>query len=737
MRKYGLNITKERILTLSIISIGYLLISANQVFMNPPVTQSGLLTYEYTTPINQTANHTVIKESLTSTNWVLIQNFTHYKNYNYFQIPFHDYDLVVFNLTLEPISGEKEVQFRIFLGGGDPEIFQTISNRTTLTLETDLANVKSERAGYWVLDVVPSVSPIEEFTIHCLEVWAYSSIPLCPVTVDIRSTDNASLFDNILLEKLAYFRPVLVLSLENTSYTIGKLYPHTANYSYYLRPTRLVGYVEWSSIAGRSDIEVDIEENETIYWIINLESVRIDLSIDVDYPLYRINCFTGDTVIYDMYLTPSQMPASFYIPSIYMDFRISLVKLLDNRYSSLMDNLFLAESILDVNGTANIHIDVAFNHLFVLGHYTILHIIISVLVMSLFLIVLARLFLYLRSKWPESKKRIVIDFRLFPIVLFCILALVPWFFSTRVFHPFWTDDAVLIHSVSLGPLPIMGIWTEGSPIFLAIPSQAIEWFFWSIILYWLPLLWCLLFLTTPSYRGNDLLMGLILFGPAIFGLFWSTLLPNITDSPTMFSFANFLALSIPISWLIGISLIRKYYVFGLNFDKLKRDEQSSKEFEKSPKVSDKSYTHDIFFSLQFYLFVILTLFTPCLVGFYSNIYSTERIFVVNPVQVIYYIIPDYGYLTYQKLGALLVGIPYAIFTIFALIWVWQWMNEQKSIIWIFVGTAISILSMSPGFAILSLYSGWGWTITWVPIPIVIVLMLLFSFAVLLREEADS
>jgi hypothetical protein len=186
-------------------------------------------------------------------------------------------------------------------------------------------------------------------------------------------------------------------------------------------------------------------------------------------------------------------------------------------------------------------------------------------------------------KADEAKgKRIRIDFRSIPSLLFIILGFIPWFNSTVLYESFWQDEIIPIESFYIGPFPFVGIWTEGSAFMLKIPEQALLWALVTIPIFWAPLLWFIIACGSPSHRRVDELMGVSLFLPASFSFLAHWIVANVASSPVYFSVPPWVFFCIPIGWLIfvGFLRIRGFYRYGDFSDELEYDIKIQQETKK-------------------------------------------------------------------------------------------------------------------------------------------------------------
>jgi hypothetical protein len=759
--------SKERILNVSILVVGYLLISTYQVLSDPSLGLGGEISFQYTTPIPQQTNFTVTRESFPSTNSAVILNLTPYtKNIGYY-LPRLDYDTVVFNLTLEPMSSESEATFSIYIPRHSESIrtTQIISNVTTLTLQSDYLAARNS-SDYWLTEVYMSVSPLEEFLCHSLIVWANSSAPLCPVSLDIKTTDGRSLFENAMMDEMMSTSPQLEISRNNLSSSTRRFWPYSVNHTFYLRPGSLNGSCYWGGFSyNRITFNFTYTENERVFVVFHLKAVEVELSFDTSYPVHHLFWDEGTyDYVYNLYLTPKSNPIFLYIPPDYLHVAFSIVDPLNVELNYREPQTIASvSSNLQVNGSYNLKIDVEFGSALevVYARDTT----IGVFSITLFFLVFLRLGVLINSKQKVPKNWLKFDFRLIPSLIFVFLAFIPWFSSTQIHTTYSYDTVVTVYSIFFGPIPVIGVWTEGSTLLLTIPSYAIAWSFWSILLYWLPLLWSIVWFRTPHNRDDDILMGLLLFIPAGFlylvQFFHSDMLLNIrydifsglydfigriaqgTTNNILMPFINpIFSFVIPIAWfiLVGVLSIRGYYAFGEHINTRERDSQASGKLAESKskqieETSKKPYSLEIIFGF----ILILTALFPSVIGFrywYSSSVP-ESAFFVFPIQALGYLL-DMGINSYRyiKLSALLVGIPYACFTALDLIWFWDRLDRKRSLVWVLFGSIISVISMIPGITILNWmgeHSPFLVSYTWIPFPLATFVILAFSFIVWERD----
>lgn len=725
----SIRISKERTLTLSIILVAFLLVSAIQVLSYPMPTPAGEYMVHYTTPIPQSTNFTIQRESHTSTNSAIILNYTSFSGYEWLQIPRFDYDLVAFNLTLEPKNQRKDATYRVnfFDSDGDIEITRYIFNRTTLSVQTDLSEAKSG-TDRWLLEVIVDISPREDFIFHSLIVWANSSVPLCPVSINLQSTSGQSFYGNKYMHDIRR-APFLYASRNNLSSSHYSFYFQSAIDTLFLRPGSLNGSCTWNTYPFYGiNFNVSYHENEQVFLIIHMKAVEVELQLDTSYPVHKIVWYAGAyDDIYDLYFATNSSPVLLYIPPADLSASFSIADP-STEVNSRLPTIATMGGYLHINGSYNIQIDVFFKP--ALNVINMQDMIMGILSLSLFFLVIFRLGLWVNKQLEFPKKRLVFDFRFIPLLAFTILAFIPWFFSTRGFQSRILDTPVLIHSQLLGPIPVIGFWTEGSMLVLKIPGNALSWSFWSIFFYWLPLILCTIMFTTPSNRSSDIIMGISLFIPAVYAFPLRLWLTGATNGILHLTLIPLVGIFIPIAWLllIGFLSIRGHY----SHNRLQRDYDVLQELEEIGQVESKD---EPFFArpldLGFFLSMVFSFVVPCVLGFRhtGTSLSPASTIPVSPVQSLVYLFDSYGFFTAFNIAGLLIGVPYAVFTSLGFVWLLERRIHRRSMVWVLAASAASVLSMIPGVLLLN-WMGWVrlnspyivWY-TWMPIPAMTLILL--------------
>ncbi len=719
--------SKVRIVTISILLVAYFLVSANEVD-NSVFGQQGEMDIQYTTPISQNMTYSIERAPLISVNSHIVLNRSYvdpYGHFHYFQLPRFDYNRIVFNVSLEPRVATTAVTFSVYCDGRGVSVAENLSESRTLSIELNMTWIK-ELSARWLVDLSPSIRPIDDVIVHGLVVWVFSTVPLVPVAIDMQTTDGQSLFDSVLLGSISSYPPSLRLYKDNNTSSAADLYPRFVNHTLYLRPGNLTGSARWYP-EHSSSIPVNITyfQNEEVAVDVRLLTIRIDLDIDTLYPITHIRLLRYYDIMYDLYVPPKLMPAYLYAPKEYSThIEVSLSKI-DFEHADRMDVASVHSSgNINLNGSYNLLVQVDFHNLTFGGFETTTHIISVLLTFMLFLLILLRVSLYLHI----SRRKIHRDFRLIPFLVFSILSVIPWFYNAHVFAPYHQDFAIPIHSLLMGPFPLVGYWVEGSSIVWTIPSEVVIWSIVSIILYWLPVLGSALHFGTPSNRRNDIGMGLLLFLPSLYIIDAQFATILTTGVPGSILLPIGLVVAIPTAWLFLVcvlSITGKYKVSDL-YGLLARDstpepvtkeviERKPDEFSLSMQfLDDFAIRRGWFVAFLFFLLLVL----PCAI--------TDESFLFLPLSGASGIGGGWDFPSFH-LASLFIGVPYCLGGFFTIVALWRYIRREVSLVWVPIGSVLTYLSTLPGALLL------GYT----AFPTAAIAFVTLSFLVWLRQAYED
>ncbi len=611
------------------------------------------------------------------------------------QLPRFDYDRIVFNVSLKSTSSISTVTFAVYHDGVGVSVHENVSDLSVFSIELNVSEIK-EQSTDWLVDMSSRISPIDNLIIHNLIVWVYSSVPLVPVSIDLQTTNGQSLLANTILRNYAWGRPNLRLVIIGNASTAVTFYPRITNHTLYLRPGILSGTARWKPEYYNSILlNVSFSSNESVLIKVRLLVIHVDLDIHTSYPITRI-FISGEHWGYDFYVSPDSIPSYLYFPTDYSTYlSVSLSDISNGMEPIITSSL----SQINLNGSRNLCLHVDFNNL-TFGEFEVTTDYIRVMLsLTLFFLVLLRLSLFLNN----PKRKINKDFRLMPSIAFVILSLLPWFYHTNIFsiNYYFSELTIPIHSVSMGPFPIVGFWTDGSSIAWTVTSEALVWSIVSILLYWLPVLVTALHFSTPSNRRNDLKTGILLYSPLLLVFFVYIGLENIIGGLADITFPLAIALIIPTTWLFLVcvlSIIGRYKTHDLD-GLLARDFVGTQELKET--IETKSEKDSIIFQILrdfdtwrgwfvFLLFALLLLIPSAL---------TPAGFLFFPFAGLNYIgnIWDYYHL---GLAFLLIEIPYLVGGCFTILAFWRYARKEVSIVWVWIGAGMLYLFTIPGVLLL-------------------------------------
>lgn len=544
-------LSKTRVVSISILIMALLLVSATLALKSPILGKSGEMSVEESSPINQSTTCAINRIPFQSVNSVIVMNTSKLDATGRISgtLPRFDYDRLVFNVTVTPKRGLTAVMFVVYSDIGARQTVWSINQTTTIPLELNVFELKME-SNNWLFSFTAEVQPIEDVIIQELIVWAYSDVPLVPVTFDLQTTDGSSIFASPFSREISDGSPYLYLSENNDTRNSDSLWPRIPNLTLYLRPGSLNGsaqlygsYDELDSIPFNLTFSTD----ERVRVDFQMLMIRIDLSIDSRSPIVQIQMIQPHAFnpVYNFFVTSDTFLLVLYVPPISsVIFAVSISDMMYYGGSSL-SSLCSASEVVNLTGLHNLRVDAKFGQFSFFGIAATSDIILDALSLTVFLLILIRIGLavYTPEKKTQSKSKLAL------FVLYCTVALLPWFFSTRTLWPSSQDFGVTIHSLSLGPLPIVGFWTDGSSIVWTIPPEALYWSIASIILYWIPVFWTVFSIDTSGFSKNKIWATLFLLIPLGLVLYADLGLIYIVGEFPSILFPTVLLVLIPIIWL--------------------------------------------------------------------------------------------------------------------------------------------------------------------------------------------
>jgi hypothetical protein len=273
----------------------------------------------YGSPIDQNVSQQVNIIDAPSVSEVVLTNQTPYVDRFTSYLPIHDCDLIEFNATIEALSGGARVYMWIYLytlngtisvtfGGDILEGITTISLQIT---EQMMQNITSRCVDRFSAGLIPWSSS-ENIIFQSFVGKAVFTRELCPVTVDILTTDNVSLLDFNPDWSSDTF-PVLNLTQEKTNRTNNNLYPWSLVVSpIYLESGNYTGDIHWyrNSDLFKMPVTLEIGQDQGAEWSLRIIAVRIDMFNTPNLPSYSV--YIEDD--FDIHFNIAKLPDFVFIP---------------------------------------------------------------------------------------------------------------------------------------------------------------------------------------------------------------------------------------------------------------------------------------------------------------------------------------------------------------------------------------------------------------------------------------
>ncbi|MFW9965390.1 MAG: hypothetical protein ACFFCX_17590, partial [Candidatus Sifarchaeia archaeon] len=407
-------------------------------FQNPPIEFEVEL--DYGSPINQNIGQTVnIIEFPTTTDIILTNQSPDSDTYYFFStyIPVHDCEVIEFNATVEILSVTAEVTMQIALfGQGDTvsTIFNDNIQTGSTIISTRITKQMTQSTDWNCVNLleVRLFSP-DTIIIQNIIGRVESSIELCPVTVDILTTENNSIthYDP---GGYMYADPILNLTQDNTNRTNKYLHSWVFSYgSIFLEPGNYSGDAYWfysgmwRAINPRTPIDLEIEENQRAEWRVRLLTMRTNIYVEPILSSYHIWIDMHHDELWNIWATNASLPRFVYAPAVHIDIQINA------RVSTDLPIIFfphIPEVQILANGSRNLVYTLRCPYPIVLN--TVLspyQIALLIYLPLLGLMLLTRVVLLVE---PSGPKRTWLNPRLIPVLGLLLATATPWFFSSHV-----------------------------------------------------------------------------------------------------------------------------------------------------------------------------------------------------------------------------------------------------------------------------------------------------------------
>ncbi|MGY5875207.1 MAG: hypothetical protein RTU30_05635 [Candidatus Thorarchaeota archaeon] len=494
--------------------------------------------------VGGTTGQVVEVNSFTTTNEVTILDETvALQEMEYFALPLYDYNDITITSTIESTVTENitlHVDLEYFEFNYQINVKGAVENVSSYS-----PSLAMERAhtNDWICDssIWFTSSEDDEAVIRTIQfvLTATSNETLCPVTIDIQSTEEYSLFENPLTTEMAY--PV-VLNLTQTtgSHSFGYVIPRQADMIVYLVPGSYSGEAYWARTNMRNTswseiipVSFTIAEDEQASVSVKLTTIRLAMDVSPRLPRLYVKVGFDELILYDIGPISAALPHDIYIPGANRNLTVQVD-------TQQIDDPEEEVRIL-VDGTEDLVFEKEYDYLTVFGiTLTLLELQVLIFGVALLIIFMIRIALMMHVTYL---KRTWIDPRIIPLALLIISYFLPWFMTTTTRYGLEQYDALW------APLSLTLTWTEGSlmqPIAMSFQLQTLVFTFLAI---WAPLAIAIVHIGSPRSWAMDKTFSYLMI-PNFALAFAGGLLARIQIPNLQFTTGSFIAMGTPIVWLL-------------------------------------------------------------------------------------------------------------------------------------------------------------------------------------------
>lgn len=496
-------------------------------FKNPTIEFE--VNLEYGSPINQNTGQTVnITEFLTSTDIILVNQSPNSDIYYYFPtyLPVHDCEVIEFNATIEVLSDTARVTMQIVLFGRGDIVSTTFvediqAGSTTISLQITKQMTQVTDWDFVNVLEIHLFSP-DTMIIRNVIGRAVSSIELCPVTIDILTTENNSI-THYDYSRYMHAGPTLNLTQNNTNHTSRNIHSWVLSHGpIFLEPGNYSGDAYWfyggmwRTSYPSTPINLEIEENQQAEWRIRLLTMRIDIHVEPNLSSYFLYIDLHNEELFDIRATNATLPRFIYAPAVYTDIQVN------GWVSTDLPIIFfprVPEAQIIVNGSNNLVYTLRYPYPIVLNTVlTPYQIALLLYLPSLSLILLTRVVLLVE---PSGPKRTWLNPRLIPVIGMLSATVTPWFFSSHIQH--FSSLDVYFYRAFFFPFFFQTTWTDGSmavafAVTELVPTDLVS-LSYPVLFFWVPLAYAAARIRTDTSVVTNTEFGAVL----LFILFFSGL----------------------------------------------------------------------------------------------------------------------------------------------------------------------------------------------------------------------
>lgn len=625
-----------------IVFIAYMLIASNQIFVHSPLTASGSIDVTNGSPIPQDSNYSISYETLQSVSSAILFNETVEENGLYFYVSIDNVSKMQFNVTLTASSPGLSTEINIKIGNYHTSLKRVVSDSpTTYSLEPNLSQVRI--SNYWFIDCYVHVYSDASIDSLGVVMQADYTSPVSPIVFDFQSSDGSGLYDNPFTRHMSDSRPELNIERFDGG-QIGYFYPTFQNYTLFLTPQNYSIAVDlWGSYYTGIEFNVSISENVTSYVIIRMNVIRLYFSVNKDSPIMFLSIRRSSydtTSTYRLFFEGKNAPEFLYLPN-YSSYIITVQ--IQDELSNLPEyrGNVIASVSLQMNITHNLNISVSMPYVSFFGLFVTPQDLVQIfLAMFLYLLLIFRLIIYIQSIKPRTTWK---DSRLIPILIIAATSIIPWFSTIRFLtYPL----QISIHTLSMGPFPLLVSWTPSSGILLRLLPNGLMWGFVSLLLFWIPVALANYLTTPPSTLSKNCGAALILFSPLLFLSMINWSLSKIYAVQFGISLVILgIECLVPLVFLLSLLLLKitHRYDYGplrnqLSFDfehapqiDERREKPSSTVIDETPFEEDKKRTLNLVLLILYFLLAILPTSICSVLNRPGSEYVVNHVFTVNPI----------------------------------------------------------------------------------------------------------
>jgi hypothetical protein len=544
----------ERILNIVIIIliIGLITYSTSlpQNYTDETTTEANL----GTAVTDTTASQNIEKLTYTSVDEAVVFNVTPWKFSRYtFYVPLFDYDTLTIKGTMEILSNAANITVSVVIGTStnSTRVEVNAGELSSFSLKAPITDARSKTDNWIVQGRVSFSTPTysDLVSVQSITGVATSSGNLCPLTLDVQSSDGNSLYENEYMDDLKV-QPLIHIGRVGSNLSVPVISPMRAMNEIYVNPGNFSGTVYWSPhtalISPVLNVSLTLEANEAAVWEFRLPVLEITFTNTPNMPVYNIDVGNVSD-FYELRGVLGGTPDLLYLPpvatTIYIEAAVPDIWRGDTGTAGPLPNVPTAV-VLD--GSHNIEVTVTTPYLVILdtGFSISELVIIAIGAVALLLIMIRFAMVFI----PEYMTRNLKDMRMIAVIVVIITGFLPWFAATKTVTGAPQETTVLTYTF-WSALSTTGVSAGNSIILPAVQ----DFYFYvgvsALAFFWIPLAFLITHAGTPRSWAEDGLFNAIMFPQAFlagFSLFYT--LFNVHNTVPLIG--TYLAIGLPFAWII-------------------------------------------------------------------------------------------------------------------------------------------------------------------------------------------